>query len=147
MSLSDASGRRTLRRGPRVVRRAVVIALLAGLSVCGCVHPREPVRFDSPDVNARIAAIRRAARTGDRSAAPHLVLALDDDDPAVRFYAIEALRRLAGERMGYDYYEDDPDARQPAVQRWRQWVVGQGMTMPSESTTSAPATQASTPRH
>src|SRR4051812_50191371 len=117
MSLSDDSGRSTRRWVRPRARRYITLALLAGLAVCGCAHPREPIRFDSPDVNARIAAIRRAARTGDKSAAPHLVVALDDEDPAVRFYAIEALRRLTGERKGYDYFDDDPGLRRPAVRR------------------------------
>jgi HEAT repeat protein len=112
--------------------------LLVAVVLVGCVHPREPARFDSPDVNARIAAIRRAARTKDKSAAPHLVVALDDDDPAVRFYAIEALRRLAGDRKGYDYFEEDPDHRGSAVQRWRDWVVEQGMAMPQPAPTTRP---------
>ena len=107
-----------------------MIALIFVSACGGCAHPREPVRFDSADVNVRIAAIRRAARTRDKSAAPQLVVALDDEDPAVRFYAIEALRRLTGERKGYDYFEDEPDLRRPAVQRWRQWIAEQGMTMP-----------------
>ena len=143
--MSEDRGRRTPRRRVRPrARRCVRLALLAGLALCGCAHPREPIRFDSPDVNARIAAIRRAARTGDKSAAPHLVVALDDEDPAVRFYAIEALRRLTGERKGYDYFEDDPDQRWPAVQRWREWVEHQGMTMPEGRTPTPTPTPEST---
>jgi len=138
MNVSEASRRR--KRSP--ASRAVAVwalALLAG----ACVHPREPIRFDSKDVNVRIAAIRRAARNKDKSAAPQVVLALDDEDPAVRFYAIEALRRLTGERKGYDYFEEDPDLRRPAVEWWRAWVVEQGMTMPKSAvvSTSRPTTQ------
>ena len=116
-------------RPRRRASHKVALAALA-LAASACAHPREPVRLDSRDTNARVAAIKHAARSRDRSAAPELVAALDDDDPAVRFYAIEALERIGGDRLGYDYFEDDPDARRPAVQRWREWVVRQGMTMP-----------------
>ena len=132
MNVSEASRRR---RKQRTARRAAAFAVWAMALMAGaCVHPRPPVRFDSPDVNVRIAAIRRAARTKYKSAAPQLVVALDDDDPAVRFYAIEALRRIAGERKGYNYFDDDPDARKPAVARWREWVIEQGMKMPESAT-------------
>jgi HEAT repeat protein len=132
MTLSDAS----CRRNSRV---AVFAGLALSLTAFGCAHPRPPVRLDSPDINARIIAIKRAARARDVSAAPQLVIALDDDDPAVRFYAIKGLERLAGDRKGYDYHEDDADARRPAVARWRAWVEAQGMTMPdAEAQPSAP---------
>jgi HEAT repeat protein len=138
MNWSDASAdRRSDAWKGRPARPAAAATLLLTVilltEVGGCVHPRAPIRFDSPDVNARIAAIRHAVRTKDQSAAPHLVVALDDDDPAVRFYAIEALRQLTGERKGYNYFEDDPDLRRPAVDRWRAWVEQQGMKMPGSA--------------
>jgi HEAT repeat protein len=114
-----------------LARRAVLdgaLALALAAVGAGCVHPREPVRLDSPDINTRIAAIKRVAETKDRTAAPQLVALLDDEDPAVRFFAIEALERIAGDRKGYDYYDDAPDDRRPAIARWHQWLVDQGMT-------------------
>jgi hypothetical protein len=123
---------------------AAFVLVCGGVGGGGCAHPREPIRFDSPDVNVRIAAIRRAARTKDKSAAPQLVLALSDDDPAVRFYAIEALRRLTGDRKGYDYFDDDPDQRRPAVERWRTWVIEQGMTMPDSAAATTTTTTTTT---
>jgi HEAT repeat protein len=104
--------------------------VLALVVAAGCTHPREPVRLDSRDTNARIAAIKRVAASKDRSAAPQLVAALEDEDPAVRFFAIGALHRMAGDRLDYDYF-DDADARKPAVARWRQWLTDQGLDVQS----------------
>ena len=55
------------------------------------------------------------------SSAEPLIKALSSEDPAERFYAIEALERLTGETRGYVYFED-ARARAPAVQRWKQWL-------------------------
>ena len=60
-----------------------------------------------------------------------IVTLLDDEDPAVRFYAIGALERIAGDRKGYDYFDDDPAARGPAVERWRQWLSDEGLGAPA----------------
>ena len=50
-----------------------------------------------------------------------MVANLNDDDPAVRFYSIEGLKRLTGDDFGYRYYED-ADERAAAVAKWNQWV-------------------------
>jgi hypothetical protein len=63
----------------------------------------------------------------DRSAIAHLVDDLDDDDPAIRFYAITALRELTGQDMDYRYF-DDERARRQAIERWRQWLMHQAQT-------------------
>lgn len=69
--------------------------------------------------------MKLAVEKKDLDAACQMVKDLESDDPAVRFYAIEALYRLTGERFGYDYYLD-AEQRQPAMQRWRQWAAEQG---------------------
>lgn len=70
----------------------------------------------------RIPAIKSAVEEHDlaNSAAP-LVKSLESDDPAERFYAIEALKRLTNEDLGYIYY-DDESARRPALGRWKDWL-------------------------
>ena len=55
-------------------------------------------------------------RTDDVSKTPLIVEQLDSDDPAVRFMAIAALKKLTGETYGY-HYEDPPSLREPAIPR------------------------------
>lgn len=75
-----------------------------------------------PDPSVKIPAIEKAVRTKDRSALPQLVKDLDSDDPAVRFYANHALEKLTGENFGFRYF-DDESRREPAAQKWRQWLL------------------------
>jgi len=96
---------------------AVTAAVLAG-----CEAPRGPVSIDSDDTDLKVLAIKRDVELHDERDDPKMVAALDDDDPAVRFYAIQGLRRLTGDDFGYHYY-DDEQARAPAVRRWRRWVT------------------------
>jgi len=76
--------------------------------------------FDSIQPAAKLYAIHAAGSTGDRSAVPRLIEQLDSDDPAVRMFAIEALERLTGQRLGYRAY-DPPHRRAVSTERWRQW--------------------------
>jgi HEAT repeat protein len=89
----------------------------------GCFSP-EPPSLTSNDPDRLIPAMKQAADTGDRSAIPYLVKQLDSDDPAVRLYAIDSLKRLTGETRGYRYYDDTVE-RRPAVARWQQWLATQ----------------------
>ena len=99
----------------------LVAAALACVASAGCGPPPEK-KLTNPDPSGKIPAIKRAARTHDLNAAPLLVKDLDSDDPAVRFYAIRALRQLNhGEDYRYQYFED-ADKREPAVARWREWL-------------------------
>src|SRR5262249_19040992 len=59
-----------------------------------------------------------ASEHADRDQVPRLVNLLEDDDPAVRMYAILSLRRLTGQDFGYHYYDSDAE-RAVAVARWR----------------------------
>ena len=90
--------------------------------VAGCTAPRGPLVVTDPDPSVKIPAIKKAVRTHDRAAARQLVADLESDDPAVRFYAINGLERLTGERFGYDYYASD-ERRRAAVQRWQKWLA------------------------
>lgn len=71
----------------------------------------------------RILGIRAAVERGDRSAVPHIVDRLEDEDDGVRFFAIIALDRITGERFGYDYAKPATE-RAAAVGRWREYVHG-----------------------
>lgn len=94
--------------------------LLAG----GCTAPRPKLVVTDPDPSVKIPAIKQAVRHHDLDAVTQLVKDLENDDPAVRFYAIEALHRLTSQRFGYDYYASEPE-RAPAVQRWQEWLAEQ----------------------
>lgn len=99
----------------------IVLLLLA---VAGCAQPKGRGLVDD-DASFKIPAIKDAVDQKDRDAIPELVAALSDDDPAVRFYAIEGLRRLTGQTFDYQFYDDDPD-RQAAIERWRAWLAERG---------------------
>jgi HEAT repeat protein len=93
--------------------------------VFGGCGPTIQADFNSAEPAARNAAIVEAASKGDRKAVPDLVRMLDSDDPATRLLAINALEKLTGERMGYDYTAPEHE-RARAVDRWQGWVNGQG---------------------
>jgi hypothetical protein len=78
-----------------------------------------------PDPQVKIAGMKQAVATKDRSVLPKLVESLESDDSAVRFFAIRSLEQFAGgDRFGYEYYADE-DERKPAVARWQSWLKGQ----------------------
>jgi len=104
-------------------RAAFVLALLPA-AACQPVGPRPQIQAD--DAGARILAIREAGERRDRQAVPLLVDRLEDEDEAVRFYAILALERITGTRLGYDYRIGGP-ARFDAVERWRRYVRDSGV--------------------
>lgn len=99
--------------------RGLVLTVCAA-AACGC-FPREQQRIGAVDPTSNIPAIQDAARDKDYKAIPQLVRELDSDDPAVRFYAIQALQQLTGQTFRYQFY-DDAAERRPAVRRWQQWV-------------------------
>lgn len=102
------------------LRFGLIFALGALLAGCGGPGPRSKSLVD-PDPASKIPAIKEAAREKNEQSATQLVKDLDSDDPAVRFYAIQALQRLTGETFGYRYY-DDEQQRKPALQKWNEWL-------------------------
>ena len=91
----------------------------------GCSEPTGPRTVRSSELSVRVPAIKRAVEQKDVSAAADLVRQLDDDDDAaVRLYAIQGLQRLTGQDLGYRYY-DDKETRKPAVERWNNWLSEQ----------------------
>ena len=112
----------------RVAFAIVLIpAAAAGLAGnAGCSEPTGPRTVHSEQLTVKIPAIKEAARSGDMTAAPQLVEDLDSDDAAVRLYAFEALRELAGgQTHGYVYYAD-VEQRRAAVAKWQTWLGQQG---------------------
>ena len=103
------------------MRPPLIILFALLLSACGpTIHPT----FDSPEPAARNAAIVKAADTKDASAVPDLVRMLDSDDPATRLLAINALERITGDRLGFEYAAPE-HVRLPAVARWHERVTGE----------------------
>jgi len=102
---------------------AAAVALACVAAACGCSRDvPAPRHVDTPDLTGKIPAIKSRVAANDRNVARQLVRDLGSGDPAVRFFAIEGLRRLAdGQTFGYVHYADD-DQRRPAVQKWRQWL-------------------------
>jgi hypothetical protein len=103
------------------------VLMIWPLVAMGCSLGRWPygASFESPDPADRITAVRQAGESEDSAAVPGLVDRLEDEDDAVRFYAILALERIVGTRMGYDYAGSEVD-RVRAVMRWRAFVRSGG---------------------
>lgn len=99
-------------------RRATTAALGLTLAGTGCLAPPRPQAIDHPDPASAIPAIARAAEQSAPEDIALLVERLEDEDPAIRLYAITALQRLTGQTHGYLYYADEA-SRAAAVQRWR----------------------------
>jgi hypothetical protein len=89
--------------------------------VCGCSGRTGPRGLASEDSAEKIPAIKQAGDRRDKRVVPQLVKELSNDDPAVRFYAIEALERITGQTLDYRYF-DDYEKRQPAIVRWQNWL-------------------------
>jgi hypothetical protein len=104
-------------------RRAGLILILALCSL-GCRGKMPPPNPAAKEIEARIPGIKEAGQTRDRSALPALVDSLNDEDPAVRLFAIVALEKFTGDRFGYEYYLDE-EQRKPAIARWREWLKQQ----------------------
>lgn len=98
-------------------------ATLVLLSGCGGPFDRKMrlSDLDSPDPAVRIMAIKWAGDSKASSAVPRLVDFLHDEDASVRFFAVEALRRITGTDNGYDY-KASPQLRAEAVERWREFL-------------------------
>jgi hypothetical protein len=117
--------------------------LVLGSMMTSCTAPRGPMVVSDPDPSVKIPAIKIAVEHKDLSTARQMVSDLESDDAAVRFYAINGLRRLTGENFGYLYYED-AETRKPAVERWQAWLAQSDQTAKpdeSESSTGVAATQ------
>ena len=113
----------------------MMLALLAGsagpvLTGCRPRAPRQPLRDTDPVFV--IPAIRQTAEADRLRDVPRLIALLNSEDAAVRLAAIGALRDLTGEDFGYSYWQD-ANQRAPAVDRWREWAVEQGL-MEAETT-------------
>lgn len=99
----------------------LLLVVVAAMPLAGCSAPGPEKVVTNPDPAGKIPAYKEAVRAHDCSAVRQMVKDLDSDDPAVRLFAIEGLRRLTGETFDYKYY-DDEHARRPALRRWQAWL-------------------------
>lgn len=96
--------------------RLTIVAAVLTVSGCGSSNARRQLGSINPQERAE--AIVELTDQGDRNAAAQFVALLDDDDPAVRMYAIVALEKLFGRDYGYEYYSR-PAERRVAIARWQ----------------------------
>lgn len=99
---------------------ALFILVLAG---CGDSfnRPLGLSDLEDPSPTIRIMAIKWAGDNKVKEALPQLVDSLQDEDPSVRFYAIEGLRRITGTDNGYDY-KAPSNERAASIERWREFL-------------------------
>ena len=100
----------------------VAVVWAAG-ALAGCASPetaRSMAQSSDPVVRAK--GCKLAGDDRQTAMVPLLVDRLEDPDSAVRFFAIEALRRITGTDL--DYREaDTPAAKAKTIARWRQYVA------------------------
>lgn len=127
-----------LRTGAGSAVAAIACGGAAWLSAALACTPSQPpprTAIQSANPDERIRGIHEAAERNDRYAVPLLVDRLEDEDEAVRFYAILALEKMTGHRLGYDYAQSAVD-RVRAVERWREYVR-QGLHVAAPDRTGA----------
>jgi hypothetical protein len=99
--------------------------MLVALVLVGCAGPFDRKiglkDLDHPNVAVKIVAIKMAGDSKASSAVPQLVDFLQNEDVSVRFYSIEALRRITGTDCGYDY-KAAPHVRAAAVRCWQDFI-------------------------
>lgn len=113
------------RRAEHAASPSLLLYLWSSVFICGslsCSGYTGPRSVLNADPAVKIPEIRKAVDAGDRSVMAQLVSDLDSDDAAVRFYAIEALERFTGERLGYDWTAADRFDRRDAIARWQQYL-------------------------
>jgi hypothetical protein len=132
-SAAESSGVATgndFRKSPRRGMSVTLVACLLG----GCAPKGERLRvlLEDRDPSVQVRAIRAVAEQERHELIPALIDRLDDEDPAVRLYAILALEKLTGTRHGYDYAASSVD-RQVAIDQWRDEVRRQASPATAEN--------------
>lgn len=101
--------------------RRCLLLLLTLAALPGCMVSRGEPSLESDDPALLVPAIRRAEIARDKEDLKELVELLDEPDAGVRMMAVNSLRRITGQNMGYVYYARDRD-RAEATNRWRAYV-------------------------
>ncbi len=109
----------------RHVRTALCLAIMAILPevwACSGVGSSGYGGIESGDPGERVKAIIEISECNAVLRIPSLIDRLDDEDEAVRLYAILALEQMTGTRRGYSY-ADPPGERAQAISDWRIWLA------------------------
>ncbi len=106
--------------------RRTILLLSAGFGLfagSGCVSRVDALtrQLESKDPAERIRAIHSIGEDRVDELLPVLVNRLDDEDVAVRLYAIVALEKLTGQRLDYEYAAES-SRRRDAVVNWRRYI-------------------------
>ncbi len=91
----------------------------------GCLQTNRPVSLadlKNPDPVVRIKAVKWAGENKNTQAIPKLLELSKDEDQAVRFYAIIALRNITQTDLDFDY-RADARRRAEAVNYWKKRFV------------------------
>lgn len=95
-----------------------MLLVVGGASGCRQANQDAVEHSTSPYERAR-SVVQQSEGGQSRAAKLSLLVAyLEDDDPGVRLVAIEGLRRLVGETLGYEYFAPEAE-RADAVARWQ----------------------------
>ena len=116
---------RRLVSAPDPKSRCVPITILIIMLSGGCLRTERPVSpayLENPDPVVKIRAIKWAGENKDAQAVPKLLELSQDEDQAVRFYAIIALRNITQTDLDFDY-RADARRRAEAVNRWEKRFV------------------------
>ncbi len=100
------------------------LLIVVPLASEGCAPKAKP-DFDSPDSNARAAAIEQAVNSQDMTKIPQMIALLDSDDPLIRMMAIRSLERMTGQTLGYEHSAPEWQRRDRA-DAWAAWAVDEG---------------------
>ena len=91
----------------------------------GCLQTERsisPTDLENPDPMVKIRAIKWAGENKDTQTVPKLLELSQDEDQAVRFYAVIALRNITQTDLGFDY-QADARRRAEAVNYWKKRFV------------------------
>jgi len=123
---------------------AVTALLLNG---CRATHPLPfPASLNSPRPEDSAMAAKMAvdypytSPEARRTVIELLVGRLDDEDDAVRFFAIIALEKMCGTRMGYEYH-DPPYVRSRAIAAWRRYLIQKAKVADADAVATQPSVE------
>ena len=100
--------------------------------LAGCL-PDPKVGFDSPAPSKRLDAIVQAAELEDDESLVRLVEKLRSHAPAERMFAIRSLETRTGDTLGYNH-ADTHWKRIDAYNRWLDWLMERGISLPETMT-------------
>jgi len=89
---------------------------------CSATNSELASRMEDFNPTVRIRAILEVIRQQRQELLPELVNCLDDEDSAVRIYAILALEKFTGTRLEYSYASGS-SARRKAIEGWREYLT------------------------